>query len=224
MEKSPQPLLPVTRPSTLSDQVTARLRDAILRGTLAGGTHVPEAQTAQTLGVSRVPVREALVELKREGLVHFDDRGRAIVRKLTPKDRRDILDLRCSLEDLSWRLACQKLSPADLQRLEDILAKAARTKDLTEFSRLDIAFHDEIVRIADNAALLQCWRGLRSQLELWLAELQRRWQLDRHDVREVTLKTHRQVIEILKKRNPDLAAATAREHCEGWRKYIADPE
>src|SRR5215510_7547893 len=98
------------------------------------GTSLPEAQTAAKLGVSRVPVREALVELERQGLVEFDENGRASVRAFTKDDVQEILSLRCALQRMAAGLAAAKMTDADLERLEAILAKAAKTKDLTEFS------------------------------------------------------------------------------------------
>ena len=77
-------LSPIRRSTSLTTGVMDRLRQAILTGELKEGTSLPEAQTATKLGVSRVPVREALVDLERQGLVEFDRNGRACVRTFTP--------------------------------------------------------------------------------------------------------------------------------------------
>src|SRR5439155_14922646 len=86
-------LSPIRRNTSLTKEVVDRLRKAILEGELAEGTSLPEAQTAVKLGVSRVPVREALVELERQGLVQFDPNGRACVRAFTDADIQEILSL-----------------------------------------------------------------------------------------------------------------------------------
>src|SRR5262249_13872349 len=124
-------LRPIRRNTSLTWEVIDRLSKAILSGELAEGSALPEALTATKLGVSRVPVREALVELERQGLVEFDENGRATVRAFTKEDVQEILSLRAALQRMAAALAAAKLTDADLERLEAILAKAARTKDLT---------------------------------------------------------------------------------------------
>src|SRR5688572_26285494 len=81
----PGALLPIER-RALTDDVVTTLRKAILSGAFAPGDRLPEAATAAQLHVSRVPVREAMLQLEREGLLTFDQRGSASVRKLTAQD------------------------------------------------------------------------------------------------------------------------------------------
>jgi DNA-binding GntR family transcriptional regulator len=211
-------LSPIRRTTSLTKEVVDRLRKAILCGELAEGTPLPEAMTATKLGVSRVPVREALVELERLGLVEFDPNGRACVRAFTEEDFQEILSLRCSLQVMAASLAAAKLTDADLQKLESILAKAAKTRDLTEFSRLDTAFHDEIIVISRHRRLQRIWADLRAQMELWLARLHHRRELKQHDVHEATLASHREMIDTLATRKPDLAADLMERHCS-WKDF-----
>ena len=137
---TPATLSPIFR-STLTGETMNRLRQAILAGQLAGGTLLPESQTAAQLGVSRVPVREALVELERQGLVEFDRNGRASVRAFTEDDITEIMSLRATLQTMAARQAASRLTDEDVGRLEEILARARETHDLTKFSTLDTAFH-----------------------------------------------------------------------------------
>lgn len=206
----------IPRGASLSGEVLERLRKAILTGELAEGTPLPEAQTAAKLGVSRVPVREALVELERQGLVEFDLHGRACVKPFTPEDIAEILSLRSSLQAMAARLAASRLTEEDSERLEAVVARAARTQDLTEFSSLDTAFHDEIVRVARHRRLQRVWDDFRPQMELWLARLHRRRERKLHDVRPETLRSHREMIKVLKTRKPDDAARIMERHCT-WR-------
>jgi DNA-binding GntR family transcriptional regulator len=211
-------LSPIRRTTSLTKEVVDRLRKAILSGELVEGTPLPEAMTATKLGVSRVPVREALVELERQGLVEFDPNGRACVRAFTEEDFQEILSLRVSLQVMAARLAASKLTDDDIARLEAILAKAARTKDLTEFSRLDSAFHDEIVVISRHRRLQRIWADLRAQIELWLARLHHRRERKQHDVHEATLSSHREMIDTLATRKPEAAADLMERHCN-WKDF-----
>jgi DNA-binding GntR family transcriptional regulator len=211
-------LTPIRRSTSLTQDVMERLRKAILNGELAEGTSLPEALTATKLGVSRVPVREALVELERQGLVEFDRNGRACVRTFTPEDGAEIISLRAALQRMAARLAAEKLTDADVARLEDILARARDTRDLTAFSALDSAFHDEIVVIARHRRLSRLWTDVRSQFELWLVRIHRRREDKQHDVRQATLQSHREMIDVLKSRKPEVAADLMERHCD-WSGY-----
>ena len=81
------------------------------------------------------------------------------------------------------------------------------------FSALDSAFHDEIVVIARHKRLSRLWTDVRAQFDLWLARIHRRRERVLHDVREATLKSHREMIEVLKTRKPDVAADLMERHC-----------
>lgn len=211
-------LSPIRRNTSLTRAVIERLRRAILTAELPEGTPLPEAQTAAKLGVSRVPVREALVELERQGLVEFDRNGRACVRAFNAEDVAEIISLRAALQRMAARLAATKLTDADVARLEAILDRARETHDLTAFSALDTEFHDEIVAIARHKRLLQLWTDVRSQMELWLARIHRRREDAVHDVRQATLKSHQEMIDILKTRKPDVAGDMMERHCS-WSEF-----
>lgn len=215
---APAALSPIRRSTSLAKEVVERLRRAILNGELAGGTSLPEAQTASKLGVSRVPVREALVELERQGLVQFESNGRAIVRPFTDDDLTEILGMRATLQTMAARLAAEKLTEDDVERLEAILDRARETKDLTDFSGLDSAFHDEIVVIARHRRLSRIWNDLRAQMDLWLSKKHRQRERLTHDVRKATLESHKEMIDVLKTRKPKAAGELMERHCSwsGW--------
>jgi DNA-binding GntR family transcriptional regulator len=214
-------LSPIRR-SSLAQQTLERLRRAILSGELAGGSPLPEAATAAKLGVSRVPVREALVELERQGLVEFEATGRTCVRRFEPRDLHEILTLRASLQTLAAREAAARATSDDFRRLEALLARTAETVDLTEFSALDTAFHDEIVAIARHGRLARAWGDLRAQMELWLTRLHRKRETLKHDVRDVTFRSHREFLKVLAQRDPEVAARWMDGHCVSWKTELPD--
>lgn len=209
-------LSPVPR-VTLTHEVTERVRRAILAGELTGGQSLTESALAARLGVSRVPVREALVELEREGLVVFNDRGRAAVREFTADDFAEIAGLRTTLQVMSAKLAAVRHTAEDLAALEDIVRRADETSDPTEFSRLDSAFHDEIVRVARHQRLAQCWNNLRAQMELWIARAHR----GTHDVHARTIRAHTAMIDTLRARQPAEAGRLMETHCDSLHRQPA---
>src|SRR4051794_31751949 len=90
-------LSPLSRRS-LAEDATARIRRAIVAGEVMAGAALSEDGLAVQLGVSRVPVREALMQLEQEGLVEFDQRGRCRVRTFTEEDLEELYSMRCTLE------------------------------------------------------------------------------------------------------------------------------
>src|SRR4051812_6896316 len=97
-------------PKNRFDESLLRLRTEILEGTTEPGTLLAEAAVARQLGVSRVPVREALFALEREGLVEFSATGRAYVKDLTPEDFEELFVLRLTLEPIAARLATARFN------------------------------------------------------------------------------------------------------------------
>src|SRR6185295_9096716 len=99
---------------SLADGVAEQIRRAILRAELPEGLPIAEARLAAKLGTSRGPVREALFQLEREGLVVYSASGRAAVRTLTPADFEELATLRLSLESMSAGLAAKRLTDRDV--------------------------------------------------------------------------------------------------------------
>src|SRR6185437_10395415 len=99
-------IVPLNRRS-LHDELVERIRDMIIEGQLAPLSRIHEGQLGKALGVSRTPLREALKFLASEGLLELVPGRGAVVRKLTPKDVRDMLDVLGAIETLGGRLACR---------------------------------------------------------------------------------------------------------------------
>lgn len=211
--------------ASLAQDCFERLRTAILAGELEAGTALPEAATAAKLGVSRVPVREALAKLEAQGLVEVDGGGRATVRRFSAEDVHELLSLRAAYQTLAARRAAERVTAADLERLREIVAKTREAKDLSELSALDGRFHDVIVEIARHRRLSRAWEDLRAQMALWLARLHRKRESLRHDTREATCRAHRHFVDVLSKRDPERASRLMEEHCFSWEKephYLAE--
>src|SRR6476469_5628331 len=122
---------------TRTDETTQRLRRDILDGSSPPGTLLAEASVARQLGVSRVPVREALFTLEREGLVELSPTGRAFVRDMSPQDFEELHQLRLALEPLATKLAVPRLRE-DSNRLKENISATENAASLHEVTRLDL--------------------------------------------------------------------------------------
>ena len=151
----------------LRDVVFNTLRRAILRGELKPGERLMEIQLANKLGVSRTPIREAIRKLELEGLVLMIPRKGAEVAEITEKNLRDVLEVRCALEELGVQLACDRIDKEGIQKLHeaaDHFRDVLDSDDITQIAQADEAFHDVIFEATGNARLIQLLNNLREQM------------------------------------------------------------
>ncbi len=160
----PTPLLKLEPASDLVDQVYRILLDAICDSTLAPGARITQEEIAAKLSVSRQPVLQALLLLKKDGFV-VDAPGRGV--QVAPLDAEGIAhayQVRAALDSLAARLAALRRAKID-PRLIEIGRKAARGKNVKAMIDADIAFHDAIYRASGNPSIEQTarqqWRHLR---------------------------------------------------------------
>ena len=151
----------------LRDVVFNTLRRAILRGELKPGERLMEIQLANKLGVSRTPIREAIRKLELEGLVLMIPRKGAEVAEITEKNLRDVLEVRCALEELAVQLACDRIDKRGVKELHeaaDHFRDVLDSDDITLIAQADEAFHDVIFTATDNGRLIQLLNNLREQM------------------------------------------------------------
>jgi DNA-binding GntR family transcriptional regulator len=103
-----------------------RLRDDIVQGRYEPGDPVPERVVAEELEVSRIPVREALIELERDGLVSILPRRGAYVQVFTAENMQSLYETREALEGMAARLAAQRMNPAILASLKERYERVLR--------------------------------------------------------------------------------------------------
>ncbi len=202
-----------------TDSTASLLRAEILNGSSAPGALLAESAVARRLGVSRVPVREALFALEREGLVEFSPTGRAFVKDLMPQDFEELFVLRLALEPLASRLAVQSLK-AEISLLEKNLAATRKARSVQDVTLLDLDFHQIILEASGNARLLKLWSSLRGELELWLGRLHRSHQLHTRETLQQTVDAHQFIVESFKTQTPSGCERLMREHILGWREWL----
>jgi len=158
---------PIVRRS-LHDEVASRIRDMIIEGALEPGAKIVETQLCQTLGVSRTPLREALKTLASEGLIELVAARGAVVKRFSPKDVRDMLDVLAVLESFAARLACKEASDdqiAELRALHDRMVAFYKAKNRLEYYKLNQDFHSGVLRLSANAALQSAHLAIQARLK-----------------------------------------------------------
>src|SRR5690625_2106111 len=126
----------------LPNSVTTILRQAILKGELKPEERLVQADIAEQLGVSRMPVREALKTLELEGLVTLEPHKGAIVNSLTIEDIDGIYELRTILEPFTLERSIPNLTPDDVMELEGLHEKMLETTDIETYVDLNNRFHN----------------------------------------------------------------------------------
>src|SRR6476661_9880301 len=146
-----------------SERTYAHLKRSILDGTHAGGVLVTEGEVAEAAGVSRTPVREALLRLEGEGLVRLYPKKGALVVPPSVDDARDVLEARIVIEEWAARAVWPRRAEL-LPALDAELASMRATLVSGDVDRLvenERRFHEIVVQAAGNAVLARTYQGLR---------------------------------------------------------------
>ena len=184
-------------------QLTTLLREKILSGELKPGERLMEIQLANKLGVSRTPIREAIRKLELEGLVLMIPRKGAEVAEITEKNLRDVLEVRCALEELAVQLACDRIDEEGVKELRaaaDTFRKVLDRDDITQIAQADVAFHDVIFKATDNKRLIQLLNNLREQMYRYRIEY-----LKKKECYPQILHEHQEIIESIAGRDKERA-------------------
>lgn len=201
----------------VGDHVIDALRTALLRGDFAPAERLVEAVLAKELRVSRAPVREAMMQLEREGLLVFDERGAAWVREFTIADFDEIFSLRLALEPMAARLAAERMDKAVLQALEENVASAEQAATADELWRLDSAFHEMIVQQSGHRRLARYWTGLGQQVLMMLAQMDNKGLASSQLGAKETADEHYKLLELLRSGNSRGAEPEMQRHIVTWR-------
>lgn len=162
----------ITAPPSLAQLAADALRAMILSGTLRSGDRVIENRLTAELGVSRPPLREAMLVLEQEGLLVQVPRRGAVVTPLTLHDVYEIFTLRDELERLAVELGVPVRSQHRLERCREALRAleaAAQDDDPAGVTELGFAFHLAVIGLAGHRRLEDAYRSLALQMRLCMA-------------------------------------------------------
>ena len=199
----------------LSDRVKEFVINAIMNGELKPGQRIVESTLARRLGVSQAPVREAIRDLVMTGFLETEPYKGTSVRSLSREDLYEVYTVRAALESLAARLASRRVTDADLAMLRQILTamvEAGRAHDMNGMIRLDIAFHEAILRLSGNKLLYNLWQTLRLGQWTIVTTRMREFQL------EELARRHEELYQALASRKPVVAMRAMRRHIEEFGK------
>lgn len=195
---------------SLRAKVFHRIRENILNGVYQDQEELKETSLAQELGVSRTPIREALRQLELEGLVNIIPNKGAYVTGITLKDIHDIYVIRSYLEGLCARWACEHITDAQIEELEEILYLSefhGRKNHYDQLVELDNKFH-EVIYLASGSKILD---HVLTDFHHYVERI-RKISLSSSDRAMKSIEEHGALVDAIRKRDRDLAERLANEH------------
>ncbi len=209
---------PLSDGSTKADRVYRALHSMIVTMKLPPGSVIDEREFAARLGVGRTPLREAVQRLAEQHLVITSPRRQTQVAPLELTEILAICELRALLEPFAARLASKRASDDELATVTTLLQRyreVAAAGDLREAIEVDFAFHDGLARCARNVHLTDSINRLNAHSQrLWFLSLRQLKSLD-----PIVLE-HEEIVEALRRRDPDAADRAMRKHIESFKQRI----
>jgi DNA-binding GntR family transcriptional regulator len=160
----------------LWEVVCGEIRNLIISGEFAPGERLVEASLAERFGVSRGPVRTALMELERVGLVRSTPRRGVQVATFVREDVDELFDVTLALERMAAREAVENASAEQVERLGELLERldeAQRSGDQTAAIEADLELHRHLVKASGNRRLLKLWTEISEEIRFVIAVVQR---------------------------------------------------
>jgi DNA-binding GntR family transcriptional regulator len=194
---------------TREEYVAKMLRDAILRGDLKPGERLDQSRIAERLGVSRTPVRNALLILSNEGLVDMTPHSGAVVAEVPPEEIEEIFFIRQVLEGIAVSLGAERMTPDHLASLEEILRELDAANDLDHWLALNKQFHFHIYELAGRPRLL----SLIASIHDVTLPYSRRY-VDSEEHKRAARLGHQRILEACARRDGQLAQEAVHEHLE----------
>lgn len=192
------------------DRVRDMLAEAILTGVLPSGTHLNAEAVAKQLGVSHIPVREALRSLGADGWIDYRPHLGAYVRARTEHELADLFEARLELEGRTTALAAERRTADQLAGLDGILARQAAAEDPIALARINAEFHIAVAACSQNELMAGFVRSLSIRARFYFSAVA-------PDRREESLRDHRAIVEALRRRDGAEAERIGRAHVANTR-------
>ena len=196
------------------DRVRDMLAEAILSGQLPEGAHLNADALAKQLGVSHIPVREALRSLGADGWIDYRPHLGAYVRARTPDELADLFEARLETESRTTALAAERRTAAQLTELDEILARQAATADPSALARINAEFHIAVAACSQNQLLVGFVSSLSMRARFYFSAVA-------PGRRDESLRDHRAIVEALRRRDSAEAERIGRAHVTSTRLDLA---
>lgn len=205
---------------SLGQHVFENLKNAIIKGDVPPGGRLIESRLAETLGISRTPVREAIHKLEREGYLRKLPRGGFNVLGLSREDVEETFGIRSVLESYAARLAAEKHLPTDLKPLEikiKIYQKHLDNKDLDALPDINTDFHDLLYALSRSPKLIHMINNLRDQIYRF-----RQLILRNEKLAKMSNEDHKDMLDRIRQRDADGVENLVREHLARGKKAVME--
>jgi DNA-binding GntR family transcriptional regulator len=158
---------PILNIKSLKEQVYEYLREQLRTGEIRPGSVIDMEETSKKLGVSKTPLRDALLQLEMEDFISILPRRKVVVNVLSIEDIRNYYDIIGALESIALLKAFDRLRPPDIdamQALNDAMAKAIDDNDFDLYYEKNLAFHDTFLNCCSNENLIRIVNTLKKRL------------------------------------------------------------
>jgi DNA-binding GntR family transcriptional regulator len=204
----------------LAKQAYQHLRQEILRQKLQAGTILTEGSVAESLGMSKTPVRQALYALLQEGLLEAGPRRQMVVRNLSPVQRAELVAVREALERVAVVNACQHMKDDDFDHLRTLLRRQRRFAEAGEDDNFVDCDEELHLAIAERSGL-QLVPQFLNQLRGFVRLMQMRARRDPGHLFRV-LQEHERLVDAIEERDEDEALAALADHLHTTEYILAD--
>jgi DNA-binding GntR family transcriptional regulator len=212
-------MVPVSKKSRIKnaqETAYAYLKDKILTGALPGGAPISPAEIGKLLSISRMPVREALLQLEANGLIRFGFNRRPIVTELTPKEIMELFEVRIALEQLAVARAVARLTAVSFTGLSSHLVRMERAKSNPHaWLELHDEFHDRVYSAAGMPKLREEITRLRESIRPYLLLY-----TSFFEEPEILGCEHSLLIDVLAQRDPSAAQLAIAKHIRTGASYL----
>lgn len=216
---------------SLPAELATDIERLILAGELPPGAKLPpERELATTLGVSRASIRDALRDLEMRGLLERTpgrgtivlDRpgsgvGRALLRELDPRTRDllEVVEIRAIIEPPTTARAALRATAREVAHLQQLVEKMSPDLDGEDWASLDLSFHQAIARCTHNQLLARVLEAVSP-----MTALSRGDEVQSPERRVASIAAHRRILEAVRARDPEAAAAAAAEHVTAVQQHV----
>ena len=204
------PLQAFQERKSLGEHVFESLKHSIVRGKISAGEWLVESHIAETLGISRTPVREAIHKLEREGLIERQARGGFTVLGFKRNDIEETFGIRSVLEGYAARLAAIKHDAKELEDLEnkiDEFQNALDRKKMDLLPTINTEFHDLLYGLSKSPKLINMINHLRDQIYRY-----RQMILKERKFATTSNQDHKKMLKYIRRRDAEGAERLVREH------------